>query len=403
METVTEILVDISLSMKKKIDATKKVLLNDVLPNLDYSSRIGIKTFALINNQLLINPVLALSKTDKDAIKNSVESIICSNGGTPIAASIRASVKSLSEYPANEKMIILVTDGQETGKGDYVQEAKNATKEGINCKIHVVGIDLNYKAKNQAQEISKITEGTPSFISLANGTYNQTAVRKDLSTFHQAIKSTPTSVTAKPKVEVEKKKETTRVKPEGSTTQHSDKSSKEEIPSETLKHIVDQIAAIRQELTDLKNEKTEIPEVIEDAELNEKIRSASEEYLNKILTKKYPERVNWLNEKGESHSDHDFEILDLDGSIEYYIECKGTTKNKPTFYVTKNEWRLFLNHTKNYQIYFVQNSFNNPSYIFIDNLLDWLLKGKVVPYLKEKEVIKKDRVFLTIIDTVFDT
>jgi len=121
-----------------------------------------------------------------------------------------------------------------------------------------------------------------------------------------------------------------------------------------------------------------------------------------LLKKKYPERVKWLNQNGESNSDHDFEILDLDGeTIEYYIECKGTPKNKPTFYLTKNEWWLFLNHTKNYQIYFVKNSFNNPSPTFIDNVLDWLLKGKLVPYLKERDIIKEDRVFLTVNEVTF--
>ncbi len=129
---------------------------------------------------------------------------------------------------------------------------------------------------------------------------------------------------------------------------------------------------------------------------------ASEEYLFGILKKKYPDRVKWLNEKGESDSDHDFEIIDLDGTIEYYIECKGTVKNKPTFYMTKHEWRLFLNNTRNYQIYFVKNSFENPIHILIDNLLDWVLKGKLVPYLKERVVVKEERVFLTLHQTTFD-
>ncbi len=157
METVTEILVDISGSMKNKIGAVKQVLLNDILPDLDKSSRIGIKTFTTVNKQLSIQSVLPLSKTDKDSIKKAIQKITCSNGGTPIAASIRASVTALSEYVANDKIIILVTDGEETEKGDYVQEAKNATAEGVNCKIHVIGIDIKAVGINQAKKISQIT------------------------------------------------------------------------------------------------------------------------------------------------------------------------------------------------------------------------------------------------------
>ena len=187
-----------------------------------------------------------------------------------------------------------------------------------------------------------------------------------------------------PKIEIEKPKEET-------------------YNSEVLKLIIDEIKGIKEQLKELKAEKNAIPEIIEDAEHNEKIRKASEEYLFELLKRKYPGRVKWLNENGEGNSDHDFEILDLDnGTIEYYIECKGTVKNKPTFYLTKNEWRLFLNHTKNYQIYFVKNLFGNPIHTFIDNMLDWLLKGKLVPYLKERDVIKEERVFLTLNETTFD-
>lgn len=414
METVTEILVDISGSMKNKMSATKQALLNDILPDLDTLSKIGIKTFTTVKKQLSIQSVLPLSKTDRETIKQAIQKINCSAGGTPIAASIRASVKSLSEYVANDKVIILVTDGEETEKGDYVQEAKNATADGINCKIHVIGIDLKESSVVQAKEIAKITGGTPNFISFGNGTYNQNSIRSSLSSFYQAVKTSPivqqtysSSVNyssqqiakvAEPETKIETQKE--EIKPptkEFETAEITEKS------SPLLDLIVEQIKEIRKEISELKKNKVEIPDIIEDAEHNEKIRKASEEYLFEVLKKKYPDRVKWLNENGESNSDHDFEILDLDGTIEYYIECKGTVKNKPTFYVTKNEWRLFLNHTKNYQIYFVKNSFGKPNHVFIDNLLDWLLKMKVVPYLKERDVIKEERVFLTLSETTFDT
>ena len=87
--------------------------------------------------------------------------------------------------------------------------------------------------------------------------------------------------------------------------------------------------------------------------------------------------------------------------VEYYIECKGTAKQKTTFYMTKSEWKLFLNNTRNYQIYFVQNALSQPTHIFISNVLDWILRGKLLPYLKTRDIIKEERVFLTIDDSHF--
>jgi len=392
METVTEILIDISGSMKNKMIATKEALLKDIIPDLDTSSQIGIKTFTTVNKELSIQSVLPLSKTDQETIKQAIQKINCSDGGTPIAASIKASVKTLSEYVANDKVIILVTDGEETENGDYVQEAKNATAEGINCKIHVIGIDLKAGGINQANEIAKITGGTSSFISFGNGIYNQSSIRSSLSSFYQVVRTNPIvnhstiQITNVNEPETKKEKIELTIKEEETAESSNLK----------LDLIVEQVEEIRKELSELKKNKVEIPDIIEDAEYNEKIRKASEEYLFEVLNKKYPGRVKWLNEKGESNSDHDFEIFDYDGTIEYYIECKGTVKNKPTFYLTKNEWRLFLNHTKNYQVYFIRNSFDQPNHVFIDNLLDWLLKMKIVPYLKEGDVIKEERVFLTL-------
>lgn len=407
METVTEILIDFSGSMKDKLPLTKRVLLDDVIPNLDYSSRIGIKTFARRDNLPPTKQVLNLNITNKDEIIQAINSLGTPDGGTPISAAIRASVITLKEYVAYDKKIILVTDGEEDQGGNYVAEAKKANAEGVNCQIHIIGIGLNDNAKTQAREISNLTNGTVSFIPYANGTaYNSTVVKSNLSNFYSAVKVSPTvsaTSVASPITQSEIKPPPIKVE---NPKVEIEKTQEEKTPNtdnnEALKFIIEEIKSIKEQLKDLKSDKTTIPEIVEDAEHNEKIRKASEEYIFEILKKKYPDRVKWLNENGESNSDHDFEILDNDnGTIEYFIECKGTVKNKPTFYMTKNEWRLFLNHTKNYQIYFVKNSFGNPSHTFIDNLLDWLLKGKLVPYLKERDVIKEERVFLTLNETTF--
>jgi len=48
MQTVTEFIIDLSGSMKNKIALTKQMLLSDIIPNFDYSSRIGIKSFSAV-------------------------------------------------------------------------------------------------------------------------------------------------------------------------------------------------------------------------------------------------------------------------------------------------------------------------------------------------------------------
>jgi hypothetical protein len=436
METVTEFIIDLSGSMEAKIALTKQMLLSDIIPNLDYSSRIGIKSFSAVANQPPVIQELPLNIIDKQSIIKVINNLTVKKGGTPISEAIRQSVITLKEYSANNKKIILVTDGEENKGGDYVAECKKAKSEGINCEIHVVGIGLNQRAQIKAQEISKLTNGTFSNILFSQGTkYNQTVIKNNLTIFYNAVRNSKTIQpiqTIKPIVPVQNiqpaiQKQKVIVKDiskieniqpieiltekvvediDLSRQQDNNIEISENISEATnliLQPLVQEKKEIRDDIKKLKSDTDFIPEVLEDSELNEKIRLISEKYLFEVLKSKYPNRVKWLNENGETGSNHDFEILELDGSVEYYIECKGTTKKKTTFYVTKNEWNLFLNNTKNYQIYFIQNVLGSPTHIFINNLLDWLLKGKIYPYLKTRDIIKEERVFLTVSDTNFIT
>ena len=434
MQTVTEILIDFSSSMSEKLSLTKSSILNDIIPNLDYSAKIGIKTFSATNEKVpIINVILPLSITNKEQIITSINSLAEPNGNTPIAVAINDSVNSLKEYLAFDKKIILITDGEENCDGNYKLEVEKAKIEGINCQIHIIGIGLSQEAMKQAISISTLSKGSFSHIQFVKGTiYNQHSVKQNLTPFYSAVKqntyqqakeeavivqenkpistsisqintlTSPTIETIKPIItppinsEIVQKIQSELDRPISIEIQKEGKINSTNNDALTL--IINEIQEIKNQLKDLKQDKNVIPDFVENHELNEKIGKASEEYLFEILKKKYPDRVKWLNENGESGIDHDFEIFELDGSIEYYIECKGTSKNKSVFCLTKNEWRLFLNHTKNYQLYFIKNSFSIPTHIFVDNLLDWLLKGKVVPYLKERQVIKENRVFLTLLE-----
>jgi len=132
------------------------------------------------------------------------------------------------------------------------------------------------------------------------------------------------------------------------------------------------------------------------------IKEKSEEYLFNYLKEQFPDfKIIWLNSGDdnnfvESWENHDFEIQDNNGRVINYIDCKGTTRSKRTFYLTQNEWEFFLNNKEIYQIYRILNVGNNESVFVIDNLMDWINSGKVVPYLESTETIKGGRVFLTI-------
>lgn len=454
MQTVTELLIDFSSSMQDKLSLTKSTILNDILPILDFSTKIGVKTFSATNDKVpQIKTLLQLSLVNKEVLSQIINALGTPDGNSPIAAAIKNSILSLKEYSAFDKKIILITDGEENCGGDYKAEAQQAIKEGVNCQIHIIGIGLNQAAENQAKEISILSKGSYNFIPFSKGTvYNQSSIKSNLSGFYSSVRTSvpqgistiqnlhsivspvsnpnrvipsvtpfppkPTSppppiasitpdspIPTNTMSKLADLKEPVKI-PEVQSTNGLSKVEKEldahggveevQFSNETVKLIVSEIKSIKDQLSSLKKDKTS--DIEEDPVFNERVRKSSEEYLHDLLKKKYGERVKWLNKDGESYADHDFEILDFDGSIEIYIECKGTSQEDLQFYLTKNEWRLFLNHTKNYQIYFIKASLSNPHHIYIDNLLDWLLRGKIVPYTREKRTFKEDRVVLTILE-----
>ena len=60
--------------------------------------------------------------------------------------------------------------------------------------------------------------------------------------------------------------------------------------------------------------------------------------------------------------------------------------------MTKNEWHFFLEHIDNYRLYRITNIYNTPRILYIENLLEWLLQGKIVPYLSEAQHIQPNRI-----------
>ena len=404
METVTELLIDLSGSMKEKFLLTKKILLEEVVPNLDYSTILGIKTFAKIDRSPPTKQILELKIAKKEEIVSCIYKLGIPEGGAPIGEAIIASVKTLKQYAIKNKKIILITDGNEDAGGNYVVDAKKVFSDGTKCEVHIIGIGLNDREKARAIEISNLTNGTYSHIPYTQNYYYDAAnLRAHLSPFFVGINASPLfQNNSNVLVANDNLKKSTEFIGKKLRIIKKIEDIKETISlstNEALSLIVSEIKTIKKQLNELQLNYGLKVESYEDCALDEKVRYEAEKYLYKnILQVKYPSRVNWLNEFEENNAEHDFEILDLDGSVEYFIICKGSLNDKPTFSLSIDEWKLFLRHTKNYQIYFVKNTLNDPSYIFIDNLLDWILKGKVLPCIKQSVTIKLERVFLSIIE-----
>ena len=93
-----------------------------------------------------------------------------------------------------------------------------------------------------------------------------------------------------------------------------------------------------------------------------------EELVYRELVQKFGKnRVNWLNEGGETYNKYDFEILNSQNSIKFYIDAKATTTSEISgdtvpIYIRPSEWQFMQECNDNYIIARVYNARSSNAY-----------------------------------------
>jgi len=135
-----ELLVAVDTSKSMLTEDTKpdrldraKLAVADLVNNLDGD---GIGLLAFAGDAFLQCPITL----DYDAFRESLDSVDTSTiprGGTDIGGAIREAQAVLDARPGKEKILVLITDGEDLG-GDAVAAAQAAGKDGL--KIFTVGV-----------------------------------------------------------------------------------------------------------------------------------------------------------------------------------------------------------------------------------------------------------------------
>ncbi len=172
-EADVEFILDVSGSMVEKlngtaqIDLAKKALL-DSLVEINPKQLVALRVYghridkskkdeSCKDTELLI-PFKQLDTKEF----NTKVSALTPKGWTPIAYSLQESRNDLLDVGLArevEKVIILMTDGEETCGGDPLAVLKQLKDEGFKLKVHTVGFNVNEVARKQLKEIADFTGG----------------------------------------------------------------------------------------------------------------------------------------------------------------------------------------------------------------------------------------------------
>lgn len=169
-KTDIEFILDASGSMraamegKTKMEIAKqsiKAALDSIPPDTHVALRVyahrieqSDKAQSCLDTELMI-PFGPLNKAAMAAKVDSIQP----KGYTPIAYSLQQTEKDFGVERESEKVIILVSDGEETCGGDPVQAVKDLIAKGFKIKVNAIGFDTDAVAQAQLKAIAQAGGG----------------------------------------------------------------------------------------------------------------------------------------------------------------------------------------------------------------------------------------------------
>ena len=419
----------------------KRLFSDEIVPSLNFSEPIGLRTFLSVVGSPIIISSLDMGLNTVSDFNKKIDGLPWPNGGAPLAKTVNKSVSDFENIDADDKIIVLVTGGSDNFRYEMSDVAYEINKAEGKVRLVVLGINLSEDDEKDA--ISSIEKCNGAFcnIKMNDDNYERFEAKAQLETFFNVLKNKP----AAPKVQEPEKnivKEAPKAEPvkiefSAPTITVSEKKATAEPQFESIKPIevkpadipndsesadeidvfdvlaknneaikaclLNNVEAFNLLSARLDSANAKIDKLIaddkavvieEDSELNAEIADKSRAIVMQLLQSKYPERVKSVNntEKG-----YDFQVWLDNESVEYRIACKGLLDEQQTFCMARKEWEVCMKNNRNYQVYLINNMSSQPTVTIIDNLMGWLLKGKIVPCAPKNMKIKADTVTLTIV------
>jgi Mg-chelatase subunit ChlD len=195
-----EIILDASGSMLGDIEGRQKIdvaheALTQLVEKLPETTNIALRTFGHRRTQDCTDAELVapLAKLDRSAAINQINAIRpAPNSRTPMALSLQQVVEDLKGVQG-DKLVVLVSDGDETCDGDPVQVATQLHADNPDLDISVIG--FNVGPENWRDRLSSIAQGGGgSYFDAANSTQLVDALEQAVSLSYRVLNDQGTEV-----------------------------------------------------------------------------------------------------------------------------------------------------------------------------------------------------------------
>ena len=147
-----EVIVDASGSMlqnlgsERRIDIAKRTLKNLTNNVIPAGTPFALRVFGREPNSCQTDLEILPHPLDRAAVAAKIDALTAkSNAKTPIAASLEKVANDLSEVHG-ERLVILLTDGEETCGGNPAATIEKLVKQGINVRVNIIGFAVDNRA-----------------------------------------------------------------------------------------------------------------------------------------------------------------------------------------------------------------------------------------------------------------
>ena len=156
-----ELIIDASGSMaarmegRSKMDIAKEVL-SGLLADLPADAQVAVRAYGHrrkndCNDIELLAPLGPRGSAPVEGRVKALKPV----GMTPIAGSLEAAGKDFAGREGQRNVVILVSDGQETCKGDPCAVAKGLRQAGVQVEVNVIGFDVKADERKQLECIAE--------------------------------------------------------------------------------------------------------------------------------------------------------------------------------------------------------------------------------------------------------
>jgi Mg-chelatase subunit ChlD len=165
-DVAVEIVLDTSGSMlerlgrrQRRIDVAKRVLARLVAEQLDPGTPVALRVFRQERRSCETELAVPLSPLDPVAMGATIEAIkIDRSVRTPLAAAIAAVGGDLAAV-TGPRIVIVVSDGQESCKGDPGAAVQALVDQGFDVTVNVVGLGLDRTSRRRISRLADIGGG----------------------------------------------------------------------------------------------------------------------------------------------------------------------------------------------------------------------------------------------------